>query len=292
MIKSMTGYGRGETSGEGRKWIVELKSVNHRFLDIAIKMPRNITLLEERIRGEIKKKVSRGRIDVYVKVQDEGEQKRQVKLDKELSKAYYSALEEISDMLSIAKEIRAIDVANMPEVLGIEEPEDDLDLYWLLLQNSLNYALEQMVEMREKEGIELYNDLAEKIGFIDSSCQKLKEKGPKVVEEYQEKLSKKLNEVLSGWEMDNNRLLTEVAIMTDKMSIDEEIVRLESHLKQLNKELLSYEAVGRKLEFLIQELNREINTIGSKSNNYDISNLVIELKTNVEKMREQVQNIE
>ena len=288
----MTGYGRGETSGEGRKWIVELKSVNHRFLDIAIKMPRNMTLLEERIRGEIKKKVSRGRIDVYIKIQDEGEQKRQVKLDKELSKAYYSALEEISDMLSITKEIRAIDVANMPEVLGIEEPEDDLDLYWLLLQNSLNHALEQMVEMREKEGLELYNDLIEKTGFIDSSCQQLKEKGSKVIEEYQEKLSKKLKEVLDGWEVDNTRLLTEVAIMADKMSVDEEIVRLESHLKQFNKELLSHEAVGRKLDFLIQELNREVNTIGSKSNNYDISNLVIELKTSVEKMREQVQNIE
>ena len=288
----MTGYGRGETSSEGKKWIVELKSVNNRFLDTAIKMPRNIILLEERIKGEIKKKISRGRIDVYVKVQDEGEQKRQVKLDKALSKAYYSALEEISDTLSITKEIRAIDIANMPEVLGIEDSEDDLDLYWLLLQSSLNNALEQMVQMREKEGHELYNDLVEKIGFINNSCQQLKEKGPKVIEEYQEKLSKKLKDALGGWEVDDNRLLTEVAIMADKMSVDEEIVRLESHLKQLNKELLSHEAVGRKLDFLIQELNREVNTIGSKSNNYEISNLVIELKTNIEKMREQVQNIE
>jgi len=292
VIKSMTGYGRGETSGEGRKWIVELKSVNHRFLDIAIKMPRNIALLEERIRGEIKKKISRGRIDVYVRIQDEGEQKRQVRLDKALSKAYYSALEEISDMLPVAKKIRAIDVANMPEVLGIEEPEEDLDLYWSLLQNSLTHALEQMVKMREKEGFELYKDLIEKLGFINNSCQQLKEKGPRVIEDYQEKLSKKLKDVLAGWEVDDNRLLTEVVIMIDKMSIDEEIVRLESHLKQLDKELLSYEAVGRKLDFLIQELNREVNTIGSKSNNYDISNLVIELKTNIEKMREQVQNIE
>ena len=292
VIKSMTGYGRGETTGEGRKWIVELKSVNHRFLDMSVKMPRNITLLEERVKGEIKKKVSRGRIDVYIKVQDEGEQKRQVKLDKILSKAYYSALEEISDMLPINKEIRAIDIANMPEVLGIEEPEEDLDLYWSLLQNSLSQALEQMLKMREEEGLELYKDLAEKMGFISSSCQQLREKGPKVIEDYQEKLSKKLKDALGGWEVDDNRLLTEVAIMADKMSVDEEIIRLESHLKQLDKELLSNEAVGRKLDFLIQELNREANTIGSKSNNYDISNLAIELKANIEKMREQVQNIE
>jgi len=288
----MTGYGRGETSGEGRKWIVELKSVNHRFLDIAIKMPRNISLLEDRIRGEIKQKISRGRVDVFVKIQDEGEQKRQVKLDKALSKAYYSALEEISAMLPVAKEIRAIDLAKMPEVLGIEAPEEDLDLYWSLLQKSLAHALEQAVEMREKEGLELYKDIVEKSGFLNNSCQQLKEKGPKVIGDYQEKLSKKLKDALDGWEVDDNRLLTEVAIMTDKMSIDEEIVRIESHLKQLDKDLLSHESVGRKLDFLIQELNREVNTIGSKSNNYEISNLVIDLKTSIEKMREQVQNIE
>ena len=292
MIKSMTGYGRGETSGEGRKWIVELKSVNHRFLDIAVKMPRNITLLEDRIRGEIKKKTSRGRVDVYIKIQDEGEQKRQVKLDKALSKAYYSALEEISDMLPVAKEIRAIDVANMPEVLGIEAPEEDLDLCWSFLQSSLLHALEQMFEMREKEGNELYKDIVGKIGFTYDSCQQLKVKGSAVIAEQQEKLSKKLKDVLAGWEVDESRILTEAAIMVDKISIDEEIVRIESHLKQLEKELLSQEAVGRKLDFLIQELNREVNTIGSKSNNYDISSLVIELKANIEKMREQIQNIE
>jgi len=288
----MTGYGRGETTGEGRKWIVEAKSVNHRFLDISIKLPRGITLLEERIRGEIKKKIARGRIDVYVKIQDEGEQKRQVKLDKELSKAYYSALEEISDILPVMKEIKTMDIANMPEVLGIEEPEEDLDLYWSLLQKSLVNAIQQMVNMREKEGQELYKDLSLKADFIHGSCKHLKEQAPSVVNEYQDKLSKKLKDALSGWEVDDNRLLTEVAIMSDRMSIDEEIVRLESHLKQLKKELLSGESVGRKLDFLIQELNREANTIGSKSSNYDISSLVVNIKTDIEKMREQVQNVE
>jgi len=292
VIKSMTGYGRGETTGEGRKWIVEAKSVNHRFLDISIKLPRGITLLEERIRGEIKKKIARGRIDVYVKIQDEGEQKRQVKLDKELSKAYYSALEEISDILPVMKEIKTMDIANMPEVLGIEEPEEDLDLYWSLLQKSLVNAIQQMVNMREKEGQELYKDLSLKADFIHGSCKHLKEQAPSVVNEYQDKLSKKLKDALSGWEVDDNRLLTEVAIMSDRMSIDEEIVRLESHLKQLKKELLSGESVGRKLDFLIQELNREANTIGSKSSNYDISSLVVNIKTDIEKMREQVQNVE
>ncbi len=292
MIKSMTGYGRGETSGEGRKWIVEIKSVNHRFLDISIKLPRGITLLEERIRGIIKKKIARGRVDVYVKIQDEDEQKRQVKLDIELSKAYYSALEEISDILPVIKEIRTMDIANMPEVLGIEEPEEDLDLYWSHLQRSLLDAVGQMVNMREMEGLELYNDLGQKVDFIHGSCDYLKEKAPSILEEYQEKLSKKLKDALSGWEVDDNRLLTEIAIMADRMSIDEEIVRLESHLKQVKKELQSGDSVGRKLDFLIQELNREVNTIGSKSNNYDISNLVVNIKTNIEKMREQVQNVE
>ena len=292
MIKSMTGYGRGETSGEGRKWIVEVKSVNHRFLDISIKLPRGITLLEERIRGEIKKKITRGRIDVYVKIQDEGEQKRQVQFDKELSKAYYSVLEEISNTLPVIKEIKTMDIANMPEVLKIEEPEEDLELYWSILQKSLLDAIEQLVNMREKEGQELYNDLILKADFIHDSCQNLMEKAPLVVNEFQEKLSKKLKDAVSGWEVDNNRLLTEVAIMSDRMSIDEEIVRLESHLKQLKKELLSGDAVGRKLDFIIQELNREANTIGSKSSNYDVSNLAVNIKTNIEKMREQVQNVE
>lgn len=288
----MTGYGRGETIGENRKWTIEGKSVNHRFLDVSIKMPRSLSVFEEKIRAEIKKKIDRGRVDIYVKVTDEDEQKKQVKLDRELAKAYYFALEEISKVLMIPNDISTLDIASMPEVLAIEELEEDQDLLWPYLREALDIAIKQMVNMRIEEGQELHKDLIMKIDFITESCQYLKIKAPAVVDEYEEKLTKKLENILNELDSDNSRLLTEIAIMTDKMSIDEEIVRLESHLKQLKIEISSDKPVGRKLDFLIQELNREANTIGSKSNNYDISKLVVDIKTNIEKMREQVQNIE
>ncbi len=288
----MTGYGRGENIGGGRKWIVEIKSVNHRYLDISLRLPRNISLLEDNIRNVIKKKISRGRIDLFVKIQDEDAEKRNVKLDKELAKAYYSALGELADTLQISKEIKLMDIALMPDVLGYEETEEDLDLNWSFLQVALNEALEQLLEMRAKEGQELCKDLNKKISQLKETCSYIEEKAPVIVQEYEEKLTKKLNDALNGWEVDKNRILTEVAIMADKSSIDEEIVRFESHLKQLENDLMSKGSVGRKLDFLLQELNREINTIGSKSNNYEINNLVVEVKTNLEKMREQVQNIE
>lgn len=292
MIKSMTGYGRGENSGKGRKWIVEAKSVNHRFLDISIKLPRNYYLLEEKIRSEVKKNIFRGRIDIYVKIQDEGEEKRRVKLDKELAKAYYSALEQVANILPVSKEVSLMDIALMPDVIVLEDAEEDLESDWIYLKEALNYALNQLVDMRIQEGEELYKDLNKKLEVLNKACGYLKNKAPEVLSEYKEKLTRKLSEAVSGLDIDENRLLTEIAIMADKISIDEEIVRLESHLKQLKKELKNVGIIGRKLDFIIQELNREINTIGSKSNNFKISNLVVEAKTCIEKMREQVQNIE
>ncbi len=292
MIKSMTGYGRGETIGGGKKWSVEMKSVNHRFLDMSIKIPRSHSLLEEKIREVIRKKISRGRIEVYVKMQDEYQENRQVKLNKELMRAYYCALEEISEVLSISSKLNVIDIAQMPEVLVIEDQEHNLEGDWNYLQAIILQALEQLSTMRIKEGQELYKDFLAKAALLKDVCVFLHQKAPNVVKEYQEKLEKRLKDAVEHFEIDEGRLLTEVAMMSDKMSIDEEIVRLESHIKQFETEILSKDAVGRKLDFLIQELNREINTIGSKSNSYEISSLVIEVKTNIEKMREQVQNVE
>ncbi|MEW6623178.1 MAG: YicC/YloC family endoribonuclease [Bacillota bacterium] len=292
MIKSMTGYGRGETSGKGKKWIIEIKSVNHRFLDISVKLPRSISLLEEKIKSEIKKKLARGRVEVYVKMQDEGQEIRQVKLDKGLVKAYYSALEEISELVPVSNNIKIMDLAQLPEVLVLEEQNHDLDSYWSIISEMLELALNDLVDMRVKEGQELFRDLSQKIQYLSESCKILKQYTSMAVADYQERIYKKIKEAVDTWDIDNNRVLTEVAIMVDKMSIDEEIVRIDSHLKQLCQELLSEEAVGRKLDFIIQELNREANTIGSKSSIYDISNLVVEIKTIIEKMREQVQNIE
>jgi uncharacterized protein (TIGR00255 family) len=277
---------------QSRKWIVEAKSVNHRFLDISIKLPRNYYLLEEKIRSEVKKNIFRGRIDIYVKIQDEGEEKRRVKLDKELAKAYYSALEQVANILPVSKEVSLMDIALMPDVIVLEDAEEDLESDWIYLKEALNYALNQLVDMRIQEGEELYKDLNKKLEVLNKACGYLKNKAPEVLSEYKEKLTRKLSEAVSGLDIDENRLLTEIAIMADKISIDEEIVRLESHLKQLKKELKNVGIIGRKLDFIIQELNREINTIGSKSNNFKISNLVVEAKTCIEKMREQVQNIE
>ncbi len=292
MIKSMTGYGKGETIANNKHWVVEIKSVNHRFLDISVKMPRSHSMLEERIHKEIKKRIFRGRVDVYVKIQDMGQEDKQIMLDTGLAKAYYSVLGRIAADFSLDSKINLMDIASMPDVLVMKDPEYNLDDDWQHLQKVVALAVGQLVKMRSQEGVELYQDFKNKIELLKKACLHLSQQAPVVTTEYQEKLEKKLKDYLTGTEIDKTRILTEVAIMVDKMSIDEEIVRLKSHLQQFAKEIDSTDAVGRKLDFLIQEMNREINTVGSKSSNYEISHLVVEVKTLIEKIREQVQNIE
>lgn len=289
----MTGYGKGEYENELYKFVIEIKSVNHRYNDILVKMPRHISYLEDKIKKNIKDKISRGKVDVYVNLEYVNESAIDVKVDVALAKSYKEALEGLTGDLGMEDNVRLNNILSMNEVVRTERKSVDEDLIEDSLLNALNIAIINITEMRENEGRELKNDMLIKLDNIKNNLEVIKERSPSVVLEYKEKLRDRINELLdNSLAIDEERLSTEVAIFADKSSIDEEIVRLESHIKQFKNILEEEDSVGRKLDFLIQEFNREINTIGSKANDIVISKHVVDLKAELEKIREQVQNIE
>ncbi|MBZ4687052.1 MAG: hypothetical protein PWQ96_1617 [Clostridia bacterium] len=292
MVKSMTGYGRGESTGNGKIWSVEMKTVNHRFLDINIKLPRQYSLLEEKIRSVVKKQAARGRIDIYIKVEEENESSRKVKLDKILAKEYYNNLRELAETLHINFAPTVIEIASLPEVMDVEQPEEDLDQIWPSLEEAIIAALNSVMQMRESEGKELAKDLHGRLNTIKQLVEKIEDRNPQFVEEYKAKLQERVSELAGEIDIDEDRLAAEVVIMADRSNITEEIVRLYSHLKQFSDNLQKEGTIGRKLDFLVQEMHREVNTIGSKSSDTEISNLVVNIKSELEKIKEQVQNIE
>lgn len=292
MVKSMTGYGRGESTGNGKIWSVEMKTVNHRFLDINIKLPRQYSLLEEKIRSVVKKQAARGRIDIYIKVEEENESSRKVKLDKVLAKEYYNNLRELAETLHINFAPTVIEIASLPEVMDVEQPEEDLDQIWPSLEEAIIAALNSVMQMRESEGKELAKDLHGRLNTIKQLVEKIEDRNPQFVEEYKAKLQERVSELAGEIDIDEDRLAAEVVIMADRSNITEEIVRLYSHLKQFSDNLQEEGTIGRKLDFLVQEIHREVNTIGSKSSDTEISNLVVNIKSELEKIKEQVQNIE
>lgn len=292
VLRSMTGYGRGENAAAGKLATVEVKSVNHRFLEVAVRLPRPYALLEDRVRRLVKDRVSRGRVDVFCNVEDEGEKQRQVKLDKALAAAYYNSLRELQEFLDFPGNVSFGQLLELPGVLNIEEPEETLEDVWALLQPALERALQAMLAMREEEGRALAADLMVRQQVIGGLVARVAERAPAVVEEYRQKLQARLDELLGDIAVDEARLAQEVAIMAERSSIAEELVRLESHLAQLGALLAAGGSQGRRLDFLLQEFHREINTIGAKSSDLTISQLVVELKHEVEKVREQVQNLE
>lgn len=292
MVCSMTGFGRGEAIGADKTVTIEMKGVNHRFLEVAIRLPRAYNALEEKIKSIIKANLLRGRLDVYVNIEETGEKKRKLKVDKELALDYYSSLKELAQFLGLAENISVLDIAQLPEVLTLEEPEEDCEALWPLVEEALMKALEQLRAMRQEEGRKLAEDLRQRKEFIARLVEEVAERADMVVEEYRVKLEARIQEILGSITVDQNRLAMEVALLAERSNITEELVRLRSHLDQLSDTLEENGSVGRKLDFLVQEMHREINTIGSKANDLIISQKVVALKSEVEKIREQVQNLE
>lgn len=291
MIKSMTGFGRGKYEKDLREYIVEIKSVNHKYNDVTIKMPRNITYLEEKIKKEIGKAITRGKVDVYVSFVNNSNVGREVKINSELAKMYINELRKISEETNIHDNINVIDIAKMPDVLTIQNDEDE-ELIWSELQVALTDAIQGFVAMRFAEGEKIQKDLLRRINIISENVNKICQFSTRLVDDYVVKLTNRVKEYLNTNVVDENRLAQEVVIFADKCSVEEEITRLKSHSNQFIELLNTDGAIGKKTDFLLQEMNREINTIGSKANCLDITNLVVEVKTELEDIREQVQNIE
>ena len=292
MIRSMTGYGRGEFEKDGRKFIVEMRSVNHRYGDISVKMPRFMMFLEDRIKKTAAARVIRGKTDIYINFESSYEGDIEVIFNENLADSYMEKVRQIEERYGVTSPDKLTLVARYPDVITSKKAEEDMDVIWETLLPALNEALDKFIEMREAEGENLKKDILVKNDNIAVLLKAVEEKAPLVAEEYRQKLMQRLAGLLDETEIDEQRILTEVTIFADKACIDEEITRLKSHIDQLKNILENGGQVGRKLDFLVQEMNREANTIGSKSNNIDVTKKVVEIKSEIEKIREQVQNIE
>ncbi len=291
-MKSMTGFGRGEFKDEKFECIVELKTINHRYRDYFIRMPKQLNCIEDRIRNIINSYVIRGRIEIYVDLEVLDLNEREVKLDLGLAKGYYSALNKLKQYLpELNGDINLSFLARFPEVLKVKENEYDIEELWEILSRALIEAINNLEQARIEEGEKLKIDLISHCNKIEEGIKNIKNICPQVEKEYEDRLVEKIAEFTSSVELDKTRILTEVAILADKVSIDEELIRLKSHIIQFNN-TLNEKVMGRKLDFIVQEMNREINTIGSKGNNYAISSQVVLIKSELEKIREQIQNIE
>ncbi len=294
MVKSMTGYGRARETRNGRDITVEVRSVNNRYLDCTVKMPRAYIFAEDAVKTAVQKAASRGKVDVFISVDSLGAEETVVKVNEPLARQYIDAMKQLIEMGKgyIDDDYRATDLARLPDVLTVTKAEEDLDTISADLSAVLEEALKNYVSMRETEGAKLAEDILSRLDTIEAITAKVEERSPQTVAEYREKLTARMQEVLQSTTIDESRILTEAAIFADKVAVDEETVRLRSHLSQLREMLRSDIPVGRKLDFLIQEVNRESNTIGSKCTDLEISRYVVDLKAEIEKIREQVQNIE
>lgn len=289
----MTGYGRGEAENDLYKFKVEIKAVNHRYNDVLVKMPRHISYLEERIKKIIKEKIKRGKVDVYINLEYINQSSIDVKVDIALAKSYKLALDGLISELDLEDKVRLQNILGIPEVINTQRKDLDEDLIWAVLGEALESSLDNIIKMREEEGQGLKKDILDKLLFIEEITYKIEKRAPEVVIEYKDKLRERIKILLEdNLVLDEDRLGNEVVFFADRCSIDEELVRLSSHIKQFRNILREDESIGRKLDFLTQELNREINTIGSKANDIDITNYVVNIKAEIEKIREQIQNIE
>ena len=292
MIKSMTGFGRSEVTVHDRKFSVELKSVNHRYLDVNIRMPKALNFFDSAIRQELKKYISRGKVDVYITYENLGETTSTVKYNHDIAAEYLKFLNQMGEEFGLENDVRVSTLSKYPEVLVMEEGDTDEEELWKDLQGALDKACEVFVETRVKEGENLKKDLIDKLDHMMTLVEFIDKRSPQIIEEYRSRIDARVREILGDANVDEGRLLTEVTVFADKICVDEEIVRLRSHIATVKKELSEGENIGRKLDFLAQELNREANTILSKSTDLEIANCGIELKTEIEKVREQIQNIE
>ncbi|MBQ4428384.1 MAG: YicC family protein [Clostridia bacterium] len=292
MIKSMTGFGRVSLSIDGRELTVELKAVNHRFLDLSFRFPRSLSFLEDTVRGELSRLLSRGHVDAYAYYRNTRSDAKSISVDKALVSAYLAASSELAVEFELQNDITVSKLLRISDLVSINDADDDPEALKGLMVEAVRTACSELIGMRELEGERIKCDLEARIATLSSVREKIAERAPLVVEAYRAKLNTRIESILSETEIDRARLATEIALFADKANIDEELVRLESHFKGALELLSSDEPVGRKLDFLVQEMNREFNTIGSKANDQAITALVIDGKAELEKLREQVQNLE
>lgn len=293
MIKSMTGFGRCEVSEGDRKFTVEMKGVNHRYLDANIRMPKKLNFFDSAIRTVLKQYVTRGKVDIFITYEDFAENQVALKYNESLAKEYLDAFKKMEETFGLENDIRVSTVSRCPEVLTMEEQSADEDELWKGLKKALEGAMKQFVETRGIEGENLKNDIIAKLDGMSEKVACIEVRSPEIVAEYRAKLEEKVKELLADTQMDEGRIAAEVVIFADKICTDEEVVRLKSHIAHMKETFATEEnGIGRKLDFIAQEMNREANTILSKANDIEVSNYAIDLKTEIEKVREQIQNIE
>ncbi|WP_418751333.1 YicC/YloC family endoribonuclease [Frisingicoccus sp.] len=292
MLKSMTGFGRSEIANEQQKITVEMKAVNHRYCDINVKMPKKLSIFEAAIRNLLKKYIQRGKVDVFITYEDYTENNMVLKYNEELAAEYVRVLQQMSDQFGIENDVRVSALSRYPDVLTLEEQSIDADELWSVLEEALHKASEQFVETRLAEGENLKNDLIGKLDGMLEDVDFIEARSPEILAEHRQRLEAKVRELLGDSTIDESRIVTETTIFADKICVDEEIVRLRSHITSTRNALLEGGSIGRKLDFIAQEMNREANTILSKANDLEVANRAINLKTEIEKVREQIQNIE
>ncbi len=292
MIRSMTGFGRGKDVLGGKEITVEVKSVNHRYFEFSARVPRAYGFLEERAKTRMQSAISRGKVEVSIAVLTVEGNSTDVLINEELVESYVSALRKVGEAHGIPDDLSLSTIAGLPDVFTVRKVEDDEEQIWALVSPVLDTAVERFVGMRETEGQRIKEDLLDKLARIEADVKVVEESSPKRVEEYRERLYQKLKEVLADARIEEQRVLTEAAIFAEKVAVDEETVRLRSHIAQFRQILESSDPVGRKLDFLVQEMNREANTIGSKAQDVTIARTVVEIKSEIEKVREQIQNLE
>ncbi len=292
MLKSMTGFGRSEITNERQKITVEMKAVNHRYCDINVKMPKKLSIFEAGIRNLLKKYIQRGKVDVFITYEDYTENNMVLKYNEELAAEYVRVLQQMSEQFGIENDVRVSSLSRYPDVLTLEEQTIDADELWGVLEEALHKASEQFVETRLVEGENLKNDLIGKLDGMLEDVDFIEKRSPEILTEHRQRLEAKVKELLGDSTIDESRIVTETTIFADKICVDEEIVRLRSHITSTRNALIEGGSIGRKLDFIAQEMNREANTILSKANDLEVANRAINLKTEIEKVREQIQNIE
>ena len=292
MLRSMTGFGRERAAFEEREILVEIRSVNHRFYEFTARTPRAYGYLDEKLKSLLGGKITRGKVEVSVYIYNKEGVNADITVNKEIAHGYLDALRAAAPELEVEDDLKLSDIMRLPDLFTVVKTQENEEQVWEQVKQTAERALEKFVEMREVEGVKMHDDIASRLGFIEQMVKSVEERSPKVNDLYREKLYAKLTELLKDRNIDDSRVLTEAAIFSEKTAVDEETVRLHSHIAQFRTLINSSEPVGRKLDFLVHEMNREVNTTGSKCSDLEITKTVVDLKSEIEKIREQIQNVE
>lgn len=292
MLRSMTGFGRERAAFEEREILVEIRSVNHRFYEFTARTPRAYGYLDEKLKSLLGGKITRGKVEVSVYIYNKEGVNADITVNKEIAHGYLDALRAAAPELEVEDDLKLSDIMRLPDLFTVVKTQENEEQVWEQVKQTAERALEKFVEMREVEGVKMHDDIASRLGFIEQMVKSVEERSPRVNDLYREKLYAKLTELLKDRNIDDSRVLTEAAIFSEKTAVDEETVRLHSHIAQFRTLINSSEPVGRKLDFLVQEMNREVNTTGSKCSDLEITKTVVDLKSEIEKIREQIQNVE